>query len=335
MPSFRSSCKLRPRSTAIRMRSPTPLWSSVSNWSAPVRRPRGRRSGTSPSASSREKPSVVCVRSFVPKEKKSACSAISSARTQARGSLAFPVQHVADHDLRAVVDHSLRSADAAGSAADQRHLSIESDTSSPSLPSPNDGQSRCQTAASRRPFSAAAGLVHAQARAQRAPLSKIRCRATGGICSSGSGWSICSGRPSASPTWARAATSCCSAARQRPPAASPDEGGAGFGALEPYPARSAYVNNDLRRQRRRRGRRAERDGANRPARARRGDPRNDVAQEHHRSRNEGDDAASRRRLTLERPRHDASSRMCPLCVRAPSSVLATHLCKVAHARPPA
>jgi hypothetical protein len=39
-----------------------------------------------PSASSREKPSVVCVRSFVPKEKKSACSAISSARTHARGS---------------------------------------------------------------------------------------------------------------------------------------------------------------------------------------------------------------------------------------------------------
>ena len=34
-----------------------------------------------PSASSREKPSVVCVRSFVPKEKKSACSAISSARS--------------------------------------------------------------------------------------------------------------------------------------------------------------------------------------------------------------------------------------------------------------
>ena len=39
-----------------------------------------------PSASSREKPSAVCVRSFVPKEKKSACSAISSARTHARGS---------------------------------------------------------------------------------------------------------------------------------------------------------------------------------------------------------------------------------------------------------
>ena len=39
-----------------------------------------------PSASSRENPSAVCVRSFVPKEKKSACSAISSARTHARGS---------------------------------------------------------------------------------------------------------------------------------------------------------------------------------------------------------------------------------------------------------
>ena len=39
-----------------------------------------------PSASSRENPSAVCVRSFVPNEKKSACRAISSARTQARGS---------------------------------------------------------------------------------------------------------------------------------------------------------------------------------------------------------------------------------------------------------
>ena len=49
-------------------------------------RPRGSAVRNVPSASSREKPSAVCVRSFVPKEKKSAYSAISSARTQARGS---------------------------------------------------------------------------------------------------------------------------------------------------------------------------------------------------------------------------------------------------------
>ena len=36
--------------------------------------------------SSRLKPSAVWVRSLVPKEKKSACSAIVSARKQARGS---------------------------------------------------------------------------------------------------------------------------------------------------------------------------------------------------------------------------------------------------------
>ena len=36
--------------------------------------------------SSREKPSAVWVRSFVPKEKKSAYSAIASAKKQARGS---------------------------------------------------------------------------------------------------------------------------------------------------------------------------------------------------------------------------------------------------------
>ncbi len=36
--------------------------------------------------SSREKPSAVCVRSLVPKLKKSACPAISPARAQARGS---------------------------------------------------------------------------------------------------------------------------------------------------------------------------------------------------------------------------------------------------------
>ena len=39
-----------------------------------------------PSASSREKPSAVWVRSLVPNEKKSAYSAISSARSAARGS---------------------------------------------------------------------------------------------------------------------------------------------------------------------------------------------------------------------------------------------------------
>ena len=37
-------------------------------------------------ASSREMPSVVCVRSLVPKEKNSAASAISAARSAARGS---------------------------------------------------------------------------------------------------------------------------------------------------------------------------------------------------------------------------------------------------------
>ena len=63
----------RPRSTAIRISSPTP---------AVVERlerivlggcgPRGSGRGSVPSASSREKPSAVWVRSFVPKEKKSA-----------------------------------------------------------------------------------------------------------------------------------------------------------------------------------------------------------------------------------------------------------------------
>ena len=38
-----------------------------------------------PSTSSREKPKVICVRSLVPKEKKSATSAISPARRAARG----------------------------------------------------------------------------------------------------------------------------------------------------------------------------------------------------------------------------------------------------------
>jgi hypothetical protein len=67
MPSLISGFVLRPRSTAMRMRSPTPPSSIVSN---------GLRSGTVleiegqelPSASSRDMPSVVCVRSFVPKE---------------------------------------------------------------------------------------------------------------------------------------------------------------------------------------------------------------------------------------------------------------------------
>ena len=56
-----------------------------------------------PSASSREKPSAVCVRSFVPNEQKSACSAISSARTHARGQL--------DHRPDQVVELALRGRD--------------------------------------------------------------------------------------------------------------------------------------------------------------------------------------------------------------------------------
>ena len=45
--------------------------------------------------SSREKPSAVCVRSFVPNEKKSACSAMRSACRQARGSsIIVPTEEV-------------------------------------------------------------------------------------------------------------------------------------------------------------------------------------------------------------------------------------------------
>ena len=59
--------------------------------------------GTS-SASSRENPSAVCVRSFVPKEKKSASSAISSARRAARKLDHRPAEV---RDLRLLACHAL------------------------------------------------------------------------------------------------------------------------------------------------------------------------------------------------------------------------------------
>ncbi len=62
----------RPRSAAILISSPTPSWSRVTKGSAGEDAlARCRRRG-SDAASSREMPSVVCVRSLVPKEKNSA-----------------------------------------------------------------------------------------------------------------------------------------------------------------------------------------------------------------------------------------------------------------------
>ncbi len=76
----------RPRSTASRISAPTPTRSRVSNGDTP-KIPRSRYwLKNAASTSSRENPHVIWVRSLVPKEKNSACSAIWSAVTAARGS---------------------------------------------------------------------------------------------------------------------------------------------------------------------------------------------------------------------------------------------------------
>ena len=65
---------------------PTPLWSSVANGSAgQISSASLVYSGRNLPASSRLTPSVICVRSLVPKLKNSATSAISSAVSAARG----------------------------------------------------------------------------------------------------------------------------------------------------------------------------------------------------------------------------------------------------------
>ena len=73
-------------STPIRTSAPTPGTSIVSNGLRSMIAARCTRPRNFASTSSREKPSAVCVRSLVPKLKKSACAAIRSAIMHARGS---------------------------------------------------------------------------------------------------------------------------------------------------------------------------------------------------------------------------------------------------------
>ena len=67
-----------------------------------------------PSASSREKPSVVCVRSFVPNEKKSASAAISSGAQRGAREL--------DHRPAQVLDRRLLGRHALGELAQPGEL---------------------------------------------------------------------------------------------------------------------------------------------------------------------------------------------------------------------
>src|SRR6476469_5423216 len=85
-PSFRPGLVRRPSCAAISTSRPTPSPSMVSNGET-VKTPFSRYAAkTDDSTSSREKPQVVWVRSLVPKEKKSASSAIRCAVSAARGS---------------------------------------------------------------------------------------------------------------------------------------------------------------------------------------------------------------------------------------------------------
>ena len=85
MPTSRDGRVARPSATPTFISCPTPAWSIVANgFSGRMRF--CRYSCRNPvSASSREMPNVVCVRSLVPNEKNSASRAISPAVTAARG----------------------------------------------------------------------------------------------------------------------------------------------------------------------------------------------------------------------------------------------------------
>src|SRR5689334_23630060 len=81
-----------PSRTAMSTRRPTPSRSIVSNGDTPKMPSSMYRLKNAPSTSSREKPQVICVRSFVPKEKNSALAAIGPALRAARGtSIIVPI----------------------------------------------------------------------------------------------------------------------------------------------------------------------------------------------------------------------------------------------------
>ena len=161
-----------------------------------------------PSASSRERPSVVCVRSFVPNEKKSAYSAISSARTHARGSsiivptgcvdarrllgphslgqLAQPAQLFGEADERV---HDLDERRVAGPLARRRGPRARSRAPA-SRRSPGTG-ARAGSRACRASGSPRAARGSAPASARRSP----RPRGGRNSCSGGSSRRIVTGRP--------------------------------------------------------------------------------------------------------------------------------------------
>ena len=94
--------------------SPTPSGRSSRTGCAAAGPARGRRGIMRPSTSSRLKPNVIWVRSLVPNEKKSATSAISSARSAARGvSIIVPIVTVDGPRRRRRAPSSMASSDPA------------------------------------------------------------------------------------------------------------------------------------------------------------------------------------------------------------------------------
>ncbi len=94
-----SEVKVLPRAppllTAIATSWPTPLWSRVTNGSC-GKMPRSTYSRRNLPASSRENPKVICVRSFVPKEKNCASAAMSSAVRARAGHLDHRSHEIGD-----------------------------------------------------------------------------------------------------------------------------------------------------------------------------------------------------------------------------------------------
>ena len=110
MPSCMSGRTARPFSTAIFISAPTPSRSSCANGLTGSTPSSTYCARNLPSASSREKPNVVCVRSFVPQLKNSAYSASWSATIAARGSsIIVPTLYSSSTPLVLMISAPMRS----------------------------------------------------------------------------------------------------------------------------------------------------------------------------------------------------------------------------------
>ena len=136
------------------------------------------------------------MRSFVPKEKKSACSAISSARTHARGSsIIVPTRYSISPSSAAVAIVSSRSRRSSSREADERVHDLDERRVAGPLLARRARRGRSRAPASRRSPGTSARAGSRACRASGSPRwsARIRSRICSSVASSSGGRNSCSG----------------------------------------------------------------------------------------------------------------------------------------------